>query len=103
MDHLIPGDIVLPDRGFDISDSVGIMQAKILENALNFESIIIANVRIHVDRVIGNARPVNYTCIQYVISIENNGPIIDNIICVCCALCNVCDAVVPLSKMLLCF
>ncbi len=29
LDCLMPGDIVLADRGFDISDSIGMMQAKL--------------------------------------------------------------------------
>ena len=29
LQHLIPGDVVLADRGFNISDSVGMMQAKL--------------------------------------------------------------------------
>ena len=29
LDHLIPGDVVLADRGFDISDSVGTMHAQL--------------------------------------------------------------------------
>ena len=28
LDNLLPGDVVLADRGFDITDSVGMMQAK---------------------------------------------------------------------------
>ena len=29
LDKLIPGDVVLADRGFDISDSVGVKQARL--------------------------------------------------------------------------
>ena len=29
LDKLLPGDIVLADRGFDISDSIGMQQAKL--------------------------------------------------------------------------
>ena len=64
---LLPGDIVLADRGFDIADSVGMYQAKLhlpaftrgkdQLSALEVEETrSIANVRIHVERVIGNVR-----------------------------------------------
>lgn len=61
---LLPGDIVLADQGFDIAESVGMMQASL--HILTFtkekdqlspveveETRTIANVRIHVERVIG--------------------------------------------------
>ena len=67
LNNLIPGDTILADRGFDISNSVGYYCSKIeipaftkgkaqlsgieLEQTRN-----IANVRIHVERVIGNIR-----------------------------------------------
>ena len=35
LNHLLPGDIVLADRGFDISDSVGMMQARLHIPALH--------------------------------------------------------------------
>ena len=67
LDHLIPGDIVLADRGFDISDSVGMMQASLSIPAFTKgksqlsameveETRTISNVRIHIERVIGNVR-----------------------------------------------
>jgi len=62
---LLPGDIVLADRGFDIAELVGMMQAQfpILAftkgkqqlSALEVENTrTIANVRIHVEHVIGS-------------------------------------------------
>ena len=67
LQHLIPGDVVLADRGFNISDSVGMMQAKLHipaftkgKNQLSplevEETRATANVRIHVERVIGVVR-----------------------------------------------
>ena len=62
----------------------------------------IANVRIHVERVIGNVRQ-KYSIlrstlpIQYVTKREDECPIIDRIVRVCCALCNMCDSVVPFN------
>ncbi len=64
---MLPGDIVLADRGFNISDSIGMMQAKLHLPAYTKgksqlsplevkETRNIANVRIHVERVIGAVR-----------------------------------------------
>ena len=64
---LLPGDVVLADRGFDIAESVGSMQAKLHFPAFTKgktqlsaveveETRKIANVRIHVERVIGAVR-----------------------------------------------
>ena len=111
LDRLIPGDVVLADRGFDISESVGTMQAQLHIPAFTkgktqlsalevHETRKIANVRIHVERVIGNVRQ-KYSILQstlpihYVIKRNGHCPIIDNIVSVCCALCNVCDSVIP--------
>ena len=63
LNHLIPGDVVLADRGFDIAESVGLMQAQLnipaftkgkpqLSAVEDHETRTIANVRIHVERVI---------------------------------------------------
>ncbi len=64
---LLPGDVVLADRGFDVSESVGMMQARLhipafirgksQLSAIEVENTrTIANVRIHVERVIGVVR-----------------------------------------------
>ena len=60
---LLPGDVILADRGFDIAESVGTMQVRLhipaftkgksQLSALEVEETrSIANVRIHVERVI---------------------------------------------------
>lgn len=62
--HLLPGDVVLADRGFDISESVGMMQARLHIPAFTkgkdqlspLEIEETRNVRIHVERVIGAVR-----------------------------------------------
>ena len=69
--NLLPGDIVLADRGFDIAESVGLYQAQLHIPAFTTgksqllpsevqmtetrctETRAIANVLIHVERVIG--------------------------------------------------
>ena len=110
LDQLLPGDIVLADRGFDISDSVGLHQARLhipaltkgkdQLSALEIEETI-ANVQIHVERVIGLVRQ-KYTVLQGTLSIDylsnrsgEDSPLIDRIAHVCCALCKVCDSIVP--------
>jgi len=108
----LPGDVVLADRGFDISDSVGLCQAKLQMPAFTKgkdqlsaieveETRSIANVRIHVERVIGLVRQ-KYTVLQGTLPIDylssrsgEDCPLIDRIAHVCCALCNVCDSIVP--------
>ncbi len=111
LDHLIPDDIVLADRGFSISDSVAMMQASLHIPAFTkghsqlsamevHDTRSIANVRIHVERVIGMIRQ-KYSILQstlpihYVHKRESQPPLIDNIVSVCCALCNICDSIVP--------
>lgn len=112
LQNLLPGDIVLADRGFNISDSVGIQQAKLHIPAFTKgkdqllaleveETRTIANVRIHVERVIGCVRQ-KYTILQGTLPKDfitkrvcEECPLIDRIARICCALCNLCDSVVP--------
>ena len=65
------------------------------------ETRTIANVRIHVERVIGNVRQ-KYPILQNTLPIHfihkrdrEDTPLVDRIVRVCCALVNVCDSVVP--------
>ena len=108
----LPGDIVLADRGFNISDSVGMVQAKLHipaftkgKDQLSAEEVeetcSIATVRIHAERVIGAVRQ-RYTILQRTLPIDfitrrtgENCPLVDCMIRVCCALNNLCDSVVP--------
>ena len=112
LQNLLPGDLVLADRGFNIAESVGMMQARLhipaftrgknQLTALEVEDTrTIANVRIHVERVIGLVRQ-KYSILRGILPIEflstkpnENSPPIDKIIRICCSLCNVCDSVVP--------
>jgi len=107
---LLPGDLVLADRGFDIQESVGLMCAEVKIPAftkgksqlspLEVESTRnIAHVRIHVERVIGLARN-KYTIlsdtlpIDYLIARPGEVPAVDKIVTVCCSLTNLCGSVV---------
>ena len=65
--NLVPGDLILADRGFDIGDSVGsycptikipaFTRGKSHLTGIEVEQTRkIANVHIHVERVIGNIR-----------------------------------------------
>ena len=113
LQKLLPGDIVLVDCGFDIADSVGMHQAKLHTPAFTKgkgqlsaleveETRSIANIRIHVERVIGLFCQ-KYTILQRTSPnidylAKRNGedcPLIDYIAHVCCAVCNICDSVVP--------
>ena len=111
LSKLLPGDIVLADRGFDISESVGLCCAEVKIPAftrgkkqlspLELESTRkIAHTRIHVERVIGLVRN-KYSILQSTIPIGylhcqvENVPTIDKITTVCCCLTNLCDSVVP--------
>ena len=112
LDKLLPGDIVLADRGFDIADSVGTVHARLHipaftkgKNQLTASEVeetrTIANVRIHVERVIGNVRqkfPILQSTLPIHFIVKRVGedfPLIDRIVRICCALNNVCDSVVP--------
>lgn len=93
------GDIVLADRGFDISDSVGLMQAKLhipvftkgksqLSALEVHETRKIANVRINDEHVIGNVRQ-KYSILQSTLPIytmlikkSNKSPILYVVHCV---------------------
>ncbi len=108
--NLLPGDTILADRGFDIKDSIGLYSAtlsipaftkgkKQLEAIDVEQTRTIANVRIHVERVIGNIRkkykilgnsqPVDY------LNTKDDTTLLDMIVTVCCSLINLCNSVVP--------
>ena len=74
LDKLLPGDMVMADRGFTISESVGLKQAELVIPAFTKgkaqlgpvdveKTRGIANVRIHVKRVIGLLRN-KYTILE---------------------------------------
>ncbi|CAC5396061.1 unnamed protein product [Mytilus coruscus] len=114
LSKLLPGDLVLADRGFDIEASVGSLMAEVKIPAftkgknqlapIDLETTRkIANVRIHVERVIGTVRQ-KYTIlngplpVDFLMCRENeNLTLIDNVGHVCCACVNLCDSVVDFN------
>ena len=113
LNNLLPGDIILADRGFDVADSVALMGATLdipaftkgreqlsageIENTRK-----IANVRIHVERVIGAVRQ-RFTILSatgvltkdLVQTKSNDCVLLDAVVRVCCALNNLCEGIVP--------
>ncbi|XP_068713323.1 uncharacterized protein [Montipora foliosa] len=116
LDKLMPGDMIMADRGFTIAESVGLKQAKLVIPAFTKgktqldpvdveKTRGIASIRIHVERVIGLLRH-KYTILQstlptdFLICSESGPPdskvpLIDRIIRVCSALVNLCPPIIP--------
>jgi len=106
---LLPGDVVLADRGFDIADSVASMRATLHIPAFTRgkpqlsakemeETRHIANIRIHVERVIGLVRqkyPILRSTIPIHYITKRPDEELNHMTHVCCALSNICDSVVP--------
>ena len=109
LSHLISGDTVLADKGFDIKESTAMYCAHVTLPAFRKgkkqltgieveQTRRIANVCIHVERVIRLIRQ-KYSLlsgtqpIDYVISKDGNIPLLDRIVTVCCGLINLCDSV----------
>ena len=74
LDKLLPGDVVMVERGFTLAESVGTRQARLvipaftkgksqLDPVFVEKTRVIANVRIHVERVIGLFRG-KYTILE---------------------------------------
>ena len=119
LDHLLPGDMVMADRGFTIAESVGLKQAKLVIPAFTKgksqldpvdveKTRGIASVRIHVERVIGLLRR-KYTILESTLPTdflacnlngppESQIPVIDRIARVCSALVNLCPPIIPFDK-----
>ena len=115
---LLPGDLVMADRGFTIQESLIFHGAELAIPAftrgkdqldpVDVEGTRgIANVRIHVERIIGLLRR-KYTILSGILPIDflqcdPNGsqeakiPMIDRIITVCAALTNLSNGIVPLD------
>ena len=116
LDKLLPGDLVLADRGFTIHEGIIFKRAELAIPAFTKgkdqldpvdveKTRGIANVRIHVERVIGLLRR-KYTILSGILPItflicDSKGsqtaatPMIDRIITVTAALTNLCQGIVP--------
>ena len=108
LSNLVPGDTVLADRGFNISGSYcstlkipAFTRGKSQLSGIEVEETRkIANVRIHVERVIGNIRKkfslLSATQpIDFLTSPDKSATPLDKIVYVCCALVNMCNSVIP--------
>ena len=112
--HLLPGDLVLADRGFTVHEEVGLHCAELQIPAFTKgkkqlaacdieKTRGLAAVRIHVERVIGVARQ-KYTMLQGTVPIsllqtdgETGLTNLDKIVRVSCALVNASESVVPFN------
>ena len=108
--YLVPGDLILADRGFDIRDSVSTCCSSLAMPAFTKgksqlsgieveQTRRIANVRIHVERVIGNIKKKfsilgDTQPIDFLVSPDGSYTLLDKIVYVCCALNNICDSVI---------
>ena len=109
--HLLPGDVLLADRGFNIQEAAGMYCAEVKippftkgKKQLSQMEIDVAQklsrVQIHMERVIGVVRQ-KFTILQstlpinMIMSEDSEISTVDKIVTVACALCNHCDSVVP--------
>ena len=112
--NLLPGDVILADRGFDIGDFAAVVGATVEIPAFTkgkkqlcaFDverSRKLASVRVHVERVIGLLRN-KYTILKDILPLDylmrkddTDYTTIDKIVIICSALTNVCDSVIPVE------
>ena len=114
LQKLLPGDIVLADRGFTVQEAAGLYCAEVCippftKGKMQLSKVEVdtarrlSRVRIHVERVIGLVRQ-KYAILQSTLPVnmvsctDTDGySIIDKILTVCCALSNCCNSVVPFN------
>ena len=99
LQKLLPGDIVLADRGFTVQEAAGLYCAEVEVDTARR----LSRVRIHVERVIRLVRQ-KYAILQSTLPVNmvsctdtDDYSIIDKIVTVCCALSNYCNSVVPFN------
>ena len=111
--NLVPGDVVLGDRGFTMHDSISLYCAELKTPAYTRGKLQLSKkevdttrelntVRIHIERIIGLLRN-KYTILQSTLPIAtikndiDNKSVLKDLVTVCSALCNLCGPVVPLD------
>ena len=109
--YLLPGDVVIADRGFTCNDYARMALAEVktppftkgkkqLEKVDVDWSRELSIVRIHVECVIGVLKQ-KYTILQSILPIsiiadkDDQDATVDKLVRVCCALVNLCPSVVP--------
>nr|XP_046251593.1 uncharacterized protein LOC124062734 [Scatophagus argus] len=111
LNKLLPGDLVLADRGFNIGDEVGLMCAEVKTSGFTRgqaqmdpksveETREMSHLRVHVKRVMGSVCN-KYHILQHTIPASFLVPLegeefsfIDKIVAVCCALSNMSPSIV---------
>ena len=110
LSKLLPGDLVLVDRGFNIADLVAEYRAEAVlpaftkgETQLSAKEVLesreLARVRIHVERLIGMVKQ-KYTILDSVLFISfikqdgNDKNIAEKLMIVSCALVNLCKSII---------
>ena len=112
LNKLLPGDMVMADRGFTVEESVAFKRAELVipaftkgKSQLDLIDVEktrgIAHVGIHVERVIGLLRR-KYSILDGILptdylstSAEDQSPLIDQVLRVSAALTNLCPPIVP--------
>lgn len=113
MDLVEYGDLILADRGFDISEDLGVYGARLEipaftrgKKQLSLQEVEyskrLSKVRIHVERVIGLLKN-KYTLLQSILPInmikhkdDSEFANIDKVLTICAALVNLSPSVVPM-------
>ena len=110
LDNMIPGDVILADRGFTVHEAAVVFCVEVklspftkgkkqLSQCEVDRSRQLSHLRIHVERVIGVLKQ-KYSVLESVIPInfimtDEDTSMIDKIATVCSALCNCCESVIP--------
>ena len=107
MSKLLPGDLVLADRGFNIGDLVAEYRAEAVlpaftkgKSQLSAKEVLdsreLARVRIHVERLIRRYGEAEiYYSISFIKHVGQDKSVPDKLMVICFALVNLCESIVP--------